>query len=555
MNLSSYWPGMQDIPRIFKDMDFQNKGYLTLNELKDGLRMLGFRDVDSLDAAAISSLIEIPGVEAKSHDEAAINCSVISEDDFTQIFVRYNTESLQKALSGELLQGETSDLSHGPMHVKRESSYFLNMARIHDENAATSQPVSGRLSSHSQPDRDPVSKAREVYASDVVVTVTDFGQPKEKENRPQGFFHSRRVPLTGLVEVLSQQPNAHNCDEHDKFVRWVDVEGCNLSVTKVLSAVYSLPTGLLSGHSHASARRTQCSSFPCCEGSIRRPTTGIRLVLAFPGVSNYPIHDPANSNGISSKAITDLPPALATSLLEVLLIGSHLVLTIRPSIFATSALKQTLGGPKSLHSAFLDISEALRNAFDKDASSSVFHRLEAYSLGMELVRAGIDVSWDVVKGLQDWRSALASSIRSRLHRSQQQHANFLYEISLELSLRLRTTHDGMRKVSGSDENNPITEAVSSVSRCKEDVDLLVKQARNLGKDFKARQDERMNNTLYVLTLVTTCMIPYQLMSSVYGMNFENMPGLKSDLGFGLWWAVCTAMSMTILFIFWKWRLR
>ncbi|MHC1760225.1 MAG: magnesium/cobalt transporter CorA [Negativicutes bacterium] len=42
---------------------------------------------------------------------------------------------------------------------------------------------------------------------------------------------------------------------------------------------------------------------------------------------------------------------------------------------------------------------------------------------------------------------------------------------------------------------------------------------------------RLNEVMKVLTIISTIFIPLTFIAGVYGMNFENMPGLKSDYGF------------------------
>ena len=42
---------------------------------------------------------------------------------------------------------------------------------------------------------------------------------------------------------------------------------------------------------------------------------------------------------------------------------------------------------------------------------------------------------------------------------------------------------------------------------------------------------RLNEVMKVLTIISTLFIPLTFIAGVYGMNFENMPGLKSDYGF------------------------
>ena len=43
-----------------------------------------------------------------------------------------------------------------------------------------------------------------------------------------------------------------------------------------------------------------------------------------------------------------------------------------------------------------------------------------------------------------------------------------------------------------------------------------------------------------MTVIATIMLPLTLVTGIYGMNFESIPGLKSPLGF---WSVIGAMAV------------
>ena len=54
---------------------------------------------------------------------------------------------------------------------------------------------------------------------------------------------------------------------------------------------------------------------------------------------------------------------------------------------------------------------------------------------------------------------------------------------------------------------------------------MLSTARGLGEYYRAVQEDRMNRTLYILTLVTSVFVPAQFLTGLYGMNFEVMPEL------------------------------
>ncbi len=57
---------------------------------------------------------------------------------------------------------------------------------------------------------------------------------------------------------------------------------------------------------------------------------------------------------------------------------------------------------------------------------------------------------------------------------------------------------------------------------------------------------RLNEVMKVLTIISTLFIPLTFIAGVYGMNFENMPGLKSEYGFYVVWGIMGAVIIGML---------
>ena len=57
------------------------------------------------------------------------------------------------------------------------------------------------------------------------------------------------------------------------------------------------------------------------------------------------------------------------------------------------------------------------------------------------------------------------------------------------------------------------------------------------------QSNRMNEIMKTLTLMSTVMLPITFIAGVYGMNFENMPELKTSWGYPL---VLLLMAATVV---------
>jgi magnesium transporter len=64
---------------------------------------------------------------------------------------------------------------------------------------------------------------------------------------------------------------------------------------------------------------------------------------------------------------------------------------------------------------------------------------------------------------------------------------------------------------------------------------------------------RLNNIIKVLTIVTTIFVPLSFLAGIYGMNFENMPELRSHWGYFLLLGIMGSVALTLILIFRKRR--
>jgi len=64
---------------------------------------------------------------------------------------------------------------------------------------------------------------------------------------------------------------------------------------------------------------------------------------------------------------------------------------------------------------------------------------------------------------------------------------------------------------------------------------------------------RLNAVMRVLTVITTIFMPLSFIASIYGMNFEYMPELKSRWGYPLTLAIMALVGVGMLVLFRKKR--
>ena len=62
---------------------------------------------------------------------------------------------------------------------------------------------------------------------------------------------------------------------------------------------------------------------------------------------------------------------------------------------------------------------------------------------------------------------------------------------------------------------------------------------------------KMNEVMKVLTIMSSIFIPVTFIVGVYGMNFENMPELKSQNGYYFVWGIMLSVIGGLLFYFKK----
>ena len=91
-------------------------------------------------------------------------------------------------------------------------------------------------------------------------------------------------------------------------------------------------------------------------------------------------------------------------------------------------------------------------------------------------------------------------------------------------------------------------------RTLEELTSYASECASLKDEYNAYLDRRANEILYVLTLVTTLVVPGQLMTSYFGMNFEDEEGLGDPLlrmgstGLGIFWCILFGATFTVIYI-------
>ncbi len=86
------------------------------------------------------------------------------------------------------------------------------------------------------------------------------------------------------------------------------------------------------------------------------------------------------------------------------------------------------------------------------------------------------------------------------------------------------------------------------------VEGMQELARSIVDVYMALANNRMNEIMKVLTVISTIFIPLTFLTGVYGMNFRYMPELDWPWAYPALWLVFILISLLLLHIFrrWKW---
>jgi len=79
--------------------------------------------------------------------------------------------------------------------------------------------------------------------------------------------------------------------------------------------------------------------------------------------------------------------------------------------------------------------------------------------------------------------------------------------------------------------------------------LYFDMATDLVEGYISLSSHRLNNIMKVLTIVTAIFVPLSFLAGIYGMNFENIPELKSSAGYFILLGVMGSIATVLLLTF------
>ncbi|MDH5485558.1 MAG: magnesium transporter CorA family protein [Gammaproteobacteria bacterium] len=127
------------------------------------------------------------------------------------------------------------------------------------------------------------------------------------------------------------------------------------------------------------------------------------------------------------------------------------------------------------------------------------------------------------------------------------HRILAYYVNVFGALRQQMHKTGNNKHDEYDDIYALIERFSSLSAVYQSV------ITDLIEAYISLNGHRLNQIMKVLTIVTVIFVPLSLLVGIYGMNFVNMPELKSSHGYYILLGVMLAIASVLLYIFRRMR--
>lgn len=95
----------------------------------------------------------------------------------------------------------------------------------------------------------------------------------------------------------------------------------------------------------------------------------------------------------------------------------------------------------------------------------------------------------------------------------------------------------------------IRDLVDHVAQILDNLDSERDMLSNMEAWYQAEAANKLNHVMRLLTVISTIFIPLSFIAGIYGMNFENMPELRSPNGYFILLGVMASLMFSMLAIF------
>lgn len=173
-----------------------------------------------------------------------------------------------------------------------------------------------------------------------------------------------------------------------------------------------------------------------------------------------------------------------------------------------------------------------------------------------LVDAIVDECFPILDHYGDRLEQLEVEILTNFHRDSMFQVHEIRRELLLLQRQLRPMREVIHSLTReihpclSDETRLyLRDVYDHVIQCVEFLETYHELSMNLADMVNSNIANRVNDVMKVLTIIATIFIPISFLASVFGMNFENLPGEHWPPAFAVFCAFCAAMAGGMLLYF------
>jgi len=92
-----------------------------------------------------------------------------------------------------------------------------------------------------------------------------------------------------------------------------------------------------------------------------------------------------------------------------------------------------------------------------------------------------------------------------------------------------------------DKHDRLQTLLTSADQIEKEAEAYLQYCSGIENFYASFQDSRMNATLYTLTTATICLLPFQCLTGIWGMNFTHMPELEWQNGYLMFWCLAATI--------------
>lgn len=178
----------------------------------------------------------------------------------------------------------------------------------------------------------------------------------------------------------------------------------------------------------------------------------------------------------------------------------------------------------------------------------------AKAVSLELIDAVLDQCYQVRDVLKDWQEAVEASLTAPGTVPLPLHTAHLFGLSKISELYQRSLRPLLTDLKTPEvrqfferQGPEVRDTVDDLSTMLGDVSSTIAITARLRELYSSLSNDMMNRALFVLTITTTTIMPVQVFSGIFGMNFAFMPELAWEYSYTLFW-VFTLLMCAIIFI-------